>query len=111
MSIFRKAVPTEWLFELLEKVCLKTEKYYCFDNNSFRIMQFRKLDDEFCEKILEYYHVSRRFYVTRERNIVSFINIIRQICKFNKIPFEHKVKYLDGSYILQYFIVHNEQSP
>ena len=104
MSIFRKAVPNEWLFELLEKICLKTDKYYCFDNNAFRIMRFHKYDNEFCNKILEYYHTSRQFYITRPRNMVSFSNIIRQICKYNKIPIEHEVKYLEGSYILQYFI-------
>lgn len=104
MSIFRKAVPTEWLFDLLEKVCLKTDKYYCFDNNSYRIMRYHKYDEEFCEKIKGYYHVSRQFYVTRERTMVSFSNIIRQICKHNKIPIEHDVKYLEGSYKLQYFV-------
>jgi hypothetical protein len=110
MSIFRKAVPNEWLFELLEKVCLKTDKYYCFDNNSYRIMRFHKYDDEFCEKIMDCYHVSRRFYITRPRTMVSFSNIIRQICKRNKIPITHEVKYLEGSYLLQYFVIHTQDT-
>ena len=41
-QIFRENVPVQTLFDLLEKICLKTDKYYLIDNNAFKRMIFKK---------------------------------------------------------------------
>ena len=41
-QIFKKNVPKELLFEVLDKICLKTDKYYLFDMNAFRKLQFHQ---------------------------------------------------------------------
>ena len=35
-QIFRENVSPQFLFDLLEKVCLKTDKYYLVDKNAYR---------------------------------------------------------------------------
>ena len=103
-QIFRKNVPSEVLMELLEKVCLKTDKYYLIDNNTFRKIVFHKYDKEFLETIEPCYQESKQFYVTRKFSYNSFVNIVRQICKSNDIMFTSKIKYNESKYNIDYFI-------
>ena len=58
-QIFKVVVPKEFLFELLDKICLKTDKYYHFDNNAYRKMLFNNYHIEFCEKLKPYYHLGK----------------------------------------------------
>ena len=39
-QIFKQNIPIEILTGLLEKICLKTDKYYLVDNNAFRKLLF-----------------------------------------------------------------------
>jgi hypothetical protein len=103
-QIFRKNVPINVLLELLEKVCLKTDKYFLIDNNAFRKILFHKLDEKFIEFIEPYYQESKRFYVTRKFSYNSFINIVRQLCKSNDVMFTSKIKYNESKYNIDYFI-------
>ncbi len=103
-QIFRENIPIEILFNLLEKVCLKTEKYYLIDNNAFKKITYNKYENDFLEKILPYYQESKKFYVTRNFNYNSFVNIVRQICKSNDIMFTSKIKYNESKYNIDYFI-------
>ena len=42
-QIFKENISIDVLFELLEKVCLKTDKYYFIDNNAFKKILYFKL--------------------------------------------------------------------
>ena len=103
-QIFRENVPIDILNDLLEKVCLKTEKYYLIDNNAFRKLVFHKYDETFLDTILPYYQESKKFYVTRKCTYNSFVNIIRQICKSCGVMFTSKIKYNESKYNIDYFI-------
>ena len=35
-QIFKKQIPNSFLFELLDKICLKNEKHYTFNNEAFK---------------------------------------------------------------------------
>ena len=103
-QIFRKLVSPELLYELLEKICLKTDKYYLVDHNAYKKFMFLGLDRGFKENIIGYYHDSKRFYVTREMNYNSFINILRQVCKSNQMMFTSQIKYMESKYSIEYLI-------
>lgn len=103
-QIFKENVPINMLYELLEKICLKTDKYYFIDANAFKKMQFHNLQNAFIEAILPYYHSSKQFYVTRKMTYNSFTNVIRQICKSNAIMFNSQLKYNESKYTIDYFI-------
>ena len=52
-QLFKKVIPKEYLFELLDKICSKNEKenYYLIDIIAYRKMLFFQLYDEFKLKI------------------------------------------------------------
>lgn len=103
-QIFKKPVPKELLFALLDKICLKTDKYYLIDNNAYRKMMFYNLNNEFCESLTEYYHLGKRMYIERKSTYNSFITIIRQICKCCSIMYTSQIKYNESKYNIDYFV-------
>lgn len=103
-QIFRKIVPPIIMFKLLEFICLKMDKYYLIDVNAYKKMLYYDLHIKFSNDIIDYYHVSKRFYVDREMSYNSFTNIIRQICKTNDIMFTSKMKYSESKYSIDYLI-------
>ena len=103
-QIFRSNIQSEKLFGLLELCCIKYEKYYLFDNNAFRKMIYNNQHISFLEGILNNYHLSKQFYVTRKITHNSFVNIIRQICKSNEIMYNSQIKYNESKYNIDYLI-------
>ncbi len=103
-QLFCKPIPNSVLFGLLDQICLKKEKFYVIDANSFRKMIFHNLHTTFIQTMLEYYHKSKQFYASREFTYNSFVNIIRQICKANKIAYTSNIKYCESDYNIEYYI-------
>ena len=106
-QMFKNQVPNQILFELLEQVCIKTNKYYLFDMNAYRKLIFHDLYNQFAASIIDYYHMSKQFYLTRKLTYNSMTNIIRQICKCNSIMFTFDIKYNKSEYNIDYFIYHS----
>jgi hypothetical protein len=107
-QIFKNPVPTRILFDLLDKICLKTDKYYHLDMNAYRKLLFHNYHTTFCETIKEYYFLGKQFYVTREITYKSFTNIIRQICKRNVILYTSLMRYNESNYNIDFCIYHGE---
>jgi hypothetical protein len=103
-QIFKQNIDPSKVYEFLEKFCLKTDKYYLLDINAYKKMIFHNLHEAFLQEIIEYYHASKQFYVTRKLTYNSFTNIIRQLCKSNSIMFTSKIKYNESKYNIDYFI-------
>ena len=103
-QIFKKDVPRSLLFILLEKISLKTDKYYVIDINAFRKFQFHELDKPFIQTMLTYYHLSKQFYVTRKMTYNSFINVVRHICKNTNIMYTSQIRYNESEYNINYHI-------
>jgi hypothetical protein len=106
-QIFKKNVPNELLFTLLDKICFKTDEYHLIDNNAYRKLLFYNLDKEFVDDILNYYHLSKQFYILRKMTYKSFTNIIRQICKQNLIQYITEMKYNESKYNIVFKIYNN----
>ena len=103
-QLFRRQVPIHILNDLLDKICLKTDKYYLIDETAFRIMVHKEYHIAFCEEMLEYYHASKAHYVNREFSYNSFVNIVRQICKSNSILYASQMKYEKSKYNIDYLV-------
>ena len=103
-QIFKKPVPTDLLFTLLEKIGIKKDKYYLIDMNAYRKLLFYELHIEFCSVIKEYYYTGKQMYVDRKMTYNSFTNIIRQICKHANIMYTSQIKYNESKYNIDYFI-------
>ena len=103
-QIFKKNVPINVLYELLDKICIKSDKYYLVDNNCYKKLIYHHYFEDFFKQIVDYYHISKQFYITRKLSYNSFTNVIRQICKSNNVMFTSNIKYNKSLYDIQYMI-------
>lgn len=103
-QIFKNQISKQVLFDLLDKICIKNEKYYLLNKISYKKGEYEKLFEVFYQLILPYYYKSKQFYVTRKHNYISFVTIIRQICKINNIHYTSKINYSRSSYDITYYI-------
>jgi hypothetical protein len=104
-QLFRKQIPCQIVFDLLEKICLvKTETYYLINHNAYKKLLFYKYEQPFLDEIIHYYYFSKQFYVTRPLSYKSFINLIRQICNNSNIQYTSLIKYSASDYDIQYTI-------
>jgi len=103
-QIFKKAIPNELLFSLLEKIAFKTEKRYILNNNSYKKGTLDTSVADFMESCKDYYFLSKQKYLDRKLTYNSFITVIRQICNFNKITYTSQIKYSKSDYDIEYSI-------
>jgi hypothetical protein len=107
--LFRSHIPIDYLYDVLEKICVKKEKYYIIDFNSYRLLQFHDLYADFAERIIQAYKPSKQKYVTRTLTYNSFVTIVRHICRINGIPFDTKFNYQYSLYNIDYYIYYTHQ--
>jgi hypothetical protein len=104
LQIFKTNVPNKNIFELLDNICFKNEKYYIFNMESFKRGIYKELIQQFIESCRPHYHISKRKYLDRKVTYNSFTTILRQICRFNNIIYTNKIKYDKSSYNIVYYI-------
>jgi hypothetical protein len=105
-QIFKKNLPNEKLFQLLDSICLKNEKHYVLNVESFKKGVFKEIIQQFLNNCTEYYHLSKRKYLEKKLSYNSFVTVIRQICNFNKITYTSQIKYDKSTYSIVYYIYH-----
>jgi hypothetical protein len=103
-QIFRNLVPKEMLFSLLERICLKTDKYFLIDSNAYKKLVFYNLHTELAESLKPYYHLGKYYYIERKMTYNAFITIIRQICKASAIMYSSSMKYNRSNYSIEYLV-------
>ena len=105
-QIFKKTIPKELLFTLLDIICIKNEKNYIFNKNSFKKGIFDNSIVQFLDECKEYYHISKQKYIDKEKKVTynNFTTILRQICNSNKVTYTSKIKYDKSSYDIIYYI-------
>lgn len=103
-QIFKNQIPNNILFELLSKICLKNEKHYTFNNDSFKKGVYNEEIPKFLEVCKPYYHISKRKYIETKLTYKSFTTILRQICNHNKITYTSQIKYDKSTYDILYYI-------
>lgn len=103
-QIFKNKVPNDLLFDLLDIICLKNEKHYIFNIDSFKKGVFKEDIQNFIQKCVPYYYISKRKYLEKKLTYNSFTTILRQICNFNKITYTSQIKYDKSTYDIVYYI-------
>jgi hypothetical protein len=104
IQIFKSVVPNEDLYFFLDEICMKNEKYYILNKNSYKKGNFTNSTMAFFEKIRSHYHLSKRKYLDKKLTYNSFTTVIRQICNYNKITFTSQIKYDKSEYDIVYYI-------
>ena len=108
-QIFRNTIPTNILFDFLKENATEKSNYYFFTKTHFKSSQFNENIEPFLEEVKGYYFTSKQKYITRKMNYKNFVTIIRQICKYNHIPFSSNIKYDKSTYNINYNIYFNSE--
>jgi hypothetical protein len=103
-QIFKKKIPNEVLFTLLDSICLKNEKHYTLNIEAFKKGVFKELVQNFINNCTPFYHLSKRKYLEKKLTYNSFTTILRQICNFNKITYTSQIIYDKSTYGIVYYI-------
>jgi hypothetical protein len=103
-QIFKNNIPNEILFELLDNICIKNDKYYLFNFDSFKKGIYNETIQKFIEICKPYYYISKQKYLIKKITYNTFTTIIRQICNFNKIKYNSEIVYNNSSYNIVYYI-------
>jgi len=103
-QIFKQQIPKKKLFELLDKICLKNEKNYTFNNESFKKGIYNCEIVNFIAFCTPYYFLSKRKYLENKLTFNRFTTILRQICNSNNITYTSKIKYDKSTYNIEYYI-------
>jgi len=103
-QIFKNKIDNKLLFELLDKICIKNDSYYIFNNNAFKKGKYTHDIDDFINECIPYYHLSKRKYLEKKITQKSFVTVLRQICNFNNIRYVSKTVYNKSTYDVVYYI-------
>ncbi len=103
-QIFKKNVPNELLFTLLDSICAKNEKHYVLNNESFKRGIFQESIPKFLTECNPHYHISKKKYLEKKLTYNSFTTVLRQICNYNKITYTSQIKYDKSNYDIIYYV-------
>ena len=103
-QIFKKSLPNEVFFKMLDSICSKNEKHYIMNSVSFKKGIYNNIIPKFVEECNPYYHNSKKKYLERKITYNAFSTIVRQICNFNKITYTSQIKYDKSTYDIIYYI-------
>jgi hypothetical protein len=103
-QIFKSQIPNQVLIDLFDKICVKTKDFYIINNISFKKGIYSNIIQEFLESCRKHYHISKKKYIDKQLTYNSFITVIRQICKYNKIQYKNEIKYDKSSYDIHYYV-------
>lgn len=103
-QIFKEDVLNQTLFDFLEKICIKKEKHFIFDLNSYKKILFYNLYKDFTLQLEPHYHKAKQFYLNRPLTYNSMTTILKQICKCNSISYTSETKYNESTYTIVFYI-------
>lgn len=92
-QLFKEEIPIELLTQFLDKVTDISSSVYLLDMNVYKRIKYHKYHFEFLSSLIPYYHWSKQFYLERDFTYLSFITIIRQICKLHFIKINKLANY------------------
>jgi len=103
-QVFKETPPYSCLQNMIELFGFKQGKEYMIDYVTYKKILFHKIQNDWLEEIIPYYHFSKQFYATREFTFNSFITIIRQLCKIHKRNYRYTYDRNQNYKHLKYFI-------
>ena len=103
-QLFKNLIPESILIDFLEKYSSKNDKFYVFNNTSYKLAIYHNAIEPLCKELLHYYHKSKRYYVERKIDYSRLITILRQLCKANNVCYTSRIIYRNSKYDIQYYI-------
>ena len=103
-QIFKKRIDPSYIFEFIQKYGNKrNNEQYVFNHISYKKANYNNDVQKLINYLVNYYHKSKQFYLTRNMNYKNFVTIIRQVCNYLCIP-TSKIVYSNSKYNINYVI-------
>ena len=109
-QLFKEIVPYQILLQFLNENCHIEDGFHVFSKVNFRKANFHNRVKPLCESIVNYYHVSKRYYVNRTMDYCRFTTILRQLCRLHNLPYTSRMIYNKSTYDILYYITVNIDS-
>lgn len=104
-QIFKKNIEASFFVDFIKKYAIdKGNNEYTFNHISYKKANYKNDVQNIITYLLNYYHASKQFYLTRNMNYKNFVTVIRQICNFLCIPYTSKIIYSNSKYNINYII-------
>lgn len=104
-QIFKKRIDPSYIFEFIQKYGNKrNNEQYVFNHISYKKANYNNDVQKLINYLVNYYHKSKQFYLTRNMNYKNFVTIIRQVCNYLCIPYTSKIIYSNSKYNINYVI-------
>ena len=106
-QIFKIIPDNNILIDLLIKYSIIENNKFIINYNVYKKLIYKNNHIDFLEELKPYYFQSKHHYLEREFTYISFITIIRQLAKINKIDYSYVYDKSMGYKFLKYTIYYN----
>jgi len=103
-QIFKSQIPDSQFIDLLDSVCVKTDRHYILNKEEFKRGVYNETIQKFLVDCVPYYHISKRTYLEKKLTYNSFTTVLRQICNHNNFTYTSHIQYDRTKYCIIYFI-------
>ena len=104
-QIFKKKLNPDYFFNFIQQYGhKKNNDEFVFNHISYKKANYNNDIEKLVNHLVEYYHKSKQFYLTRNMNYKNFVTIIRQVCNYLCIPYTSKIIYSNSKYNINYVI-------
>ena len=101
---FKIEVPRAVLHTFLQEFGIVQDKCYILSKAAFKKAKIKNGLAPWLTSLMPYYHLSKRFYLTRGMTYRNLVTVIRQICKSLDIGFSSAIHYSRSQYEIVYTI-------
>jgi hypothetical protein len=104
-QIIKYDIDIDFFINFLETICsFKSDKYLLINNASFKKANVLNIMESFLSIIKESYYESKKYYLERKNSYSNFITVLRQVCNKSEIKYVSSIKYLNSTYMIEYYI-------
>lgn len=104
-QLFKHKINKNMIINFLLKYCqTEKKKVYLFNPIAYKKMIYDNALNIIIEELKKCYHKSKQFYVERDMTYKHFLTILRQVCKYLKIPYDSNIVYNKSKYTIHYTI-------
>lgn len=103
-QIFKTIVASDILWDFLKMNGEEETEYFIFSKVLYKKAVFKETIEPFIKSLIDYYHTSKKYYVTRKMDYNNFITVLRQLCNSNEIKYNTQMVYNKSTYEIVYHI-------
>lgn len=106
-QIFKTILDPNILWDFLKANGEINEENIIFSKFLYKKAVFKETIEPFIKSLIEYYHESKKHYITRKMDYNKFITVLRQLCNSNDVKYTTQMVYNNSTYEIVYTFEQN----